>query len=350
MNKKQTLMVAMTGAALLAACHAQALGSNLIYNDGDLLINFRESVDDAGKDATVDLGNINSFLSAVKALPGQTAVLDPAPGYGTFYTPQFSGSNLVSLVGNSVGDSDGTADNIGFSAAAENLSASGAAANTIWLTRQISASQLATGGTPNAQQSAVAQNATALAIQSIGQGAESATANPGLGAGDLFSGAVNGALVADGNANSYHSLALDNSSPDLIDYGGFQNPSQPSPIEATPTSGTVYEALWQVPQSGNGSVVYEGYFTFQQSGEVDFTLAGSAISVPPESLIIVPNGANSVQLLWPDVASYHLQQNGNLAASSGWLASAYAVSTSNGTNSVTVTPATGTLFFRLANQ
>jgi hypothetical protein len=189
-----------------------------------------------------------------------------------------------------------------------------------------------------------------LAIQGIGQGAESAAANPGVGAGTLLSGAVNGALVPDGNANSYHSFAQDNSSPDLIDYGSFQSPTRPSPIEATPAAGTVYEALWEVPQSGNGSDVYEGYFTFQQSGEVDFTSAAGAVSVPSVSLTIVSNGANGVQLLWPNVGSYQLQQNSSLAATSGWLLSAYTVSTSNGTNSVSITPAAGNQFFRLANQ
>jgi hypothetical protein len=352
MNKKQTLQAVMIAASLLAASHAQAAaGGNLNYNDGDLLLNFRESADDSGTDATIDLGNINSFLSAVEALPGHTAVLDAGPGYGTSsYTPQFSGANLITAVGNSVGNSDGTADNIGFSAAAENLSASGAAANTVWLTRVISAAELATGGAPNLQQGATAQNGTALAIQSIGQGAESATANPGVGAGTLFTGALNGALVADGNVNSYHTWAQAGSSPDVIDYGAFQNPSHPSAIEGTPANGTIYEALWEVPQSGNGADVYEGYFTFQQSGEVDFTSASGAVTIPPVSLIIAPNGANSVQVLWANVGNYQLQQNGNLAATAGWLPSTYTVTTSNGTNSVTVTPTVGSLFFRLANQ
>jgi hypothetical protein len=43
-----------------------------------------------------------------------------------------------------------------------------------------------------------------------------------------------------------------------------------------------------------------------------------------------------------------LQQNSNLAAPAGWAPSGYSISTSNGTNSVTITPPTGNLFFRLA--
>jgi hypothetical protein len=285
MKKKQSLMVAFAGAALLAAPHARAQVS---YTDGDLLLNFRESVDSAGTDATVDLGNVNTFLSSVSALSGHTAVLDSGAGYGTSaYTPQFSGNTLITKVGNSVGNSDGTADNIGFSAAAENLGATGVAANTVWLTRQISASQLATGGSISAQQGAAAQNGTALAIQGIGFGAESAAANPGIGAGTAFSGSINGALVPDGNANSYHSLAQDPGNASLIDYGSYQNPSHPGTIEATAGSGTIYEALWEVPQNGNGLDTYEGYFTLQQNGQLSFT---SAVPEPSTYALLVVTG------------------------------------------------------------
>ena len=67
------------------------------------------------------------------------------------------------------------------------------------------------------------------------------------------------------------------------------------------------------------------------------------------NLIIVPNGPNSVQVLWPATGSYVLQQNNNLAATSGWATSGYPITTANGTNSITITPPVGNLFFRLAN-
>jgi hypothetical protein len=50
---------------------------------------------------------------------------------------------------------------------------------------------------------------------------------------------------------------------------------------------------------------------------------------------------------WPATGSYTLQQNGNLATSGGWATSGYSISTANGTNSITITSATGNLFFRL---
>ena len=64
------------------------------------------------------------------------------------------------------------------------------------------------------------------------------------------------------------------------------------------------------------------------------------------NLVIVPNGASSVKILWPNTGSYTLQQNGNLATAS-WATSGYSITTANGTNSITITPPTGNLFFRL---
>ena len=69
------------------------------------------------------------------------------------------------------------------------------------------------------------------------------------------------------------------------------------------------------------------------------------------NLLIVANGPNSVKILWPDPATntYSLQQNNNLATPGGWSTSGYSISTSNGTNSITITPPASNLFFRLAN-
>jgi hypothetical protein len=64
------------------------------------------------------------------------------------------------------------------------------------------------------------------------------------------------------------------------------------------------------------------------------------------NLIIVPNGPNSVKVLWPNTGSYTLQQNSNLATSN-WGTTGYSISTASGTNSITITPPTGNLFFRL---
>ena len=66
------------------------------------------------------------------------------------------------------------------------------------------------------------------------------------------------------------------------------------------------------------------------------------------NLLLFPNGANSVKILWPNTGSYTLQQNGNLATTN-WVTSGFAITNGFGTNFVTITPPVGNLFFRLKN-
>jgi hypothetical protein len=68
------------------------------------------------------------------------------------------------------------------------------------------------------------------------------------------------------------------------------------------------------------------------------------------NLTITFVGPNSVVVSWPNTGSYTLQQNSNLAVAAGWATSGYPVTTNNpsGTNSITITPPAGNLFFRLA--
>src|ERR1039458_10319279 len=65
--------------------------------------------------------------------------------------------------------------------------------------------------------------------------------------------------------------------------------------------------------------------------------------------LTITQSGNSVIVSWPDTGSYTLQQNSNLVATAGWTTSGYTITTSNGTNSITITPPTGNLFFRLSN-
>jgi len=92
------------------------------------------------------------------------------------------------------------------------------------------------------------------------------------------------------------------------------------------------------PMSGGGFSVTGGFW--------------SIISVVQTAglpnLSISRSGA-SVLVSWPDTGSYTLQQNSNLAAPAGWKTSGYSINASNGTNSITITPPTGNLFFRLAS-
>ena len=64
--------------------------------------------------------------------------------------------------------------------------------------------------------------------------------------------------------------------------------------------------------------------------------------------LCIAQSGNSVIVSWPNTGSCTLQQNANLALANGWTTCGYAINCSNGTNSITITPPTGNLFFRLA--
>lgn len=105
--------------------------------------------------------------------------------------------------------------------------------------------------------------------------------------------------------------------------------------------------------------------TYQISGTIGQPDAGGAMSGGSFSLtggfwalisvvqtaglpdLTITRSGNSVTVSWPDTGSYTLQQNINLEASAGWVTSGYTITTSNGTNSITIPSPTGNLFFRL---
>jgi hypothetical protein len=70
--------------------------------------------------------------------------------------------------------------------------------------------------------------------------------------------------------------------------------------------------------------------------------------VPPPNLTVGFAAPNSVVVSWPDSGSPTLQTNGNLTTTN-WGNYGGMITTTNGTNSVTIAPPTGNLFFRLAN-
>lgn len=78
----------------------------------------------------------------------------------------------------------------------------------------------------------------------------------------------------------------------------------------------------------------------------------SIIAVVPvagvPNLIIQHLGPASVKVSWPNTGTYTLQQNSNLAGGT-WTLSGYTITTGNGTNSITITPPVGNLYFRLSN-
>ncbi|MGA2279755.1 MAG: hypothetical protein ABSG80_05575 [Verrucomicrobiota bacterium] len=65
------------------------------------------------------------------------------------------------------------------------------------------------------------------------------------------------------------------------------------------------------------------------------------------TLTITFVGPNSAVVSWPETCCYTLQTNNNLSTSS-WLGYGGTIATAKGTNSITISPPTGNLFFRLS--
>jgi hypothetical protein len=272
MKKQPLLMLAVTGVLLAAGSQAQA---QITYNNEDLLLNFRNATATTDPNVTVDLGNVNSFVSTVAALPGGTAVLDTGSGFTASLPSGFNYSGLTAVLG-----APASGNVIGFSAAAaDNVS------STLWLSRTQS------GLTPPAHKSLQGgsgpQGNTATAIGNIG--AEAAGVN-----GDtiqLTGSGVNAVSYPSGDSYSYQSQGQGPGTPGVISYGGsqFTSAAAGGVLEsAVDGSANVYEALWEVPVSGTGSDTYEGYFTFQPDGEVDFTT--TAVPEPSMYALLVATG------------------------------------------------------------
>ena len=126
---------------------------------------------------------------------------------------------------------------------------------------------------------------------------------------------------------------------------------------------TNYSIDWYTIDGGGGTSTGGVYAVSGTIGQPDagamsggnYTLEGgfwSLIAVVQTAglpnLVITFVGPNSVVVSWPNTGSYTLQTNNNLNTSN-WLGYGGTINTVNGTNSVTVTPPTGNLFFRLKN-
>jgi hypothetical protein len=141
----------------------------------------------------------------------------------------------------------------------------------------------------------------------------------------------------------------------FILYPGHQNPADS--FTATVYNGTTMlgshtfsEAANSYAFAGVSSTTPITQVTLLYDGGFDAATfaANIAFGTSVPNLTIVPNGTNSVIILWPAPAtnSYTLQQNSNLATTN-WTTTGYAITNGFGTNFCTITPATGNLFFRL---
>jgi hypothetical protein len=73
----------------------------------------------------------------------------------------------------------------------------------------------------------------------------------------------------------------------------------------------------------------------------------SVVQTPGLPMLSISRAGASVVIAWPNTPACALQQSSNLATR-GWAACAASVNCNNGTNSATLAPGPGSLFFRLA--
>jgi hypothetical protein len=106
---------------------------------------------------------------------------------------------------------------------------------------------------------------------------------------------------------------------------------------------TVYSLSGTIGQPDAGTAMTNGDYSLTGGF---WSLISVVQTVGTPTLTITHLGA-SVMVSWPDVGSYTLQQNSNLAVPTGWATSGYTVTTASGTNSITIPSPTGSLFFRL---
>lgn len=124
-----------------------------------------------------------------------------------------------------------------------------------------------------------------------------------------------------------------------------------------------YSIAWYKVAGGGGTGTNAQYSLSGTIGQQDasgaltggsYSLSGGfwaiyAVQTAGLPTLTISRAGNTVIVSWPNTGSYILQQNSNLALRSGWIPSSYSTNTLNGSNSITITQPTGSLFFRLTN-
>ncbi len=124
-----------------------------------------------------------------------------------------------------------------------------------------------------------------------------------------------------------------------------------------------YSIDWYKISGGGGTSTGA---TYQVTGTIGQPDASSAMGGGPYSMtggswsliavvqtaglpnLSIAHSGNSVIVWWPNMARSALQTNSNLAAAPRWTAYGGTVNAANGTNSITISPPTGNLFFGLS--
>ncbi|HTX22777.1 MAG TPA: hypothetical protein VMD27_13095 [Candidatus Aquilonibacter sp.] len=128
-----------------------------------------------------------------------------------------------------------------------------------------------------------------------------------------------------------------------------------------PADAQSYSIDWYKISGGGGTSTNSQYAVTGTIGQHDasiamtggnYSLTGgfwaliSVAQTPVAPPLYISHSGNTVKIYWQDVAGWSLEQNNSLTMPANWTASV-GVTTSDGTNSLTLTNPTGNLFFRL---
>ncbi|MFZ0826630.1 MAG: hypothetical protein WAO02_04330 [Verrucomicrobiia bacterium] len=130
-----------------------------------------------------------------------------------------------------------------------------------------------------------------------------------------------------------------------------------------PASAQQYSNNWYKVAGGGGTSTNGGYAISGTIGQHDaggpmtsglYSVTGGfwalyavqTLGLP--DLTITATGPNSVKVSWPNTGSYTLQTN-SVLTTPGWSGYGGTITATTGTNSVTITPPKGNLFFRLSH-
>lgn len=110
------------------------------------------------------------------------------------------------------------------------------------------------------------------------------------------------------------------------------------------STGGVYSVSGTIGQHDAGGPMTGGSYSVTGG----FWALIAPLQTPGAPTLYISQGTNSVTVYWQAVPSWNLQQNNSVTAPAGWSAST-GVTTSGGTNYLTLIRPTGQLFFRLHN-
>jgi len=111
------------------------------------------------------------------------------------------------------------------------------------------------------------------------------------------------------------------------------------------SSNAPYSVTGSIGQIGAGSISSGGNYSVTGG----FWTLISVVQTTNAPTLGITHSSGQVIISWPTpTASWTLQQNTNLAVANGWVTSSYPVIATNGVSSITITSATGNLFFRLS--